>query len=249
MIPKTRRELNTRILQDLGEPVIKVNVAFEQTENAIDDALEYWSQYHHEGQDRSFLKVVITQEMLDTNVVPIPESIFSVLSIVDAKQANKGDNAWMSFEFEMTRDALYDSMKATGGGGMSQFIMTKQYLTDIQDYLKKPLPFDFRMHKHELTIFGNLSQYFSVGSVMLLEVQGYLWKSSYNVWGDDALRKLATAYTKKYWGQNLSKFSGVALPGGQVMNGMAMLQDAQAEIEKQEQYILSLVEPNGIVIM
>lgn len=248
MIPKTRRELNTRILQDLGEPVIKVNVAFEQTENAIDDALEYWSQYHHEGQDRSFLKVVITQEMLDSNVVPIPESIFSVLSIVDAKQANKGDNAWMSFEFEMTRDALYDSMKATGGGGMSQFIMTKQYLTDIQDYLKKPLPFDFRMHKHELTVFGNLSQYFGVGSVMLLEVQGYLWKSSYNVWGDDSLRKLATAYTKKYWGQNLSKFSGVALPGGQVMNGMAMLQDAQAEIEKQEAWILTLVEPNGILI-
>ena len=202
MIPKTRRELNTRILQDLGEPVIKVNVAFEQTENAIDDA----------------------------------------------KQANKGDNAWMSFEFEMTRDALYDSMKATGGGGMSQFIMTKQYLTDIQDYLKKPLPFDFRMHKHELTVFGNLSQYFGVGSVMLLEVQGYLWKSSYNVWGDDSLRKLATAYTKKYWGQNLSKFSGVALPGGQVMNGMAMLQDAQAEIEKQEAWILTLVEPNGILI-
>lgn len=248
MIPKTRNELNIRVLQDLGEPVIKVNVAHEQIENAIDDALEYWSQYHHEGQDRSYLKVVITQEMLDTNIVPIPESVFSVLSIVDARQANRGDNAWMSFEFEMTRDALYDSMKATGGGGMSQFVMTKQYLTDIADLLKNPLPFDFRMHKHELAIFGDLSRYFGVGSVMLLEVMGYLWKSSYNVWGDDALRKLATAYTKKYWGQNLSKFSGVALPGGQVMNGMAILQDAQSEIEKQEQYILSLTEPLGIII-
>lgn len=248
MIPKTRNELNIRVLQDLGEPVIKVNVAHEQIENAIDDALEYWSQYHHEGQDRSYLKVVITQEMLDTNIIPLPESVFSVLSIVDARQSNRGDNAWMSFEFEMTRDALYDSMKATGGGGMSQFVMTKQYLTDIGDLLKNPLPFDFRMHKHELAIFGQLTKYFSVGSVMLLEVQGYLWKSSYNVWGDDALRKLATAYTKKYWGQNLSKFSGVALPGGQVMNGMAILQDAQSEIEKQEQYILSLTEPLGIII-
>ena len=248
MIPKTRNELNIRVLQDLGEPVIKVNVAHEQVENAIDDALEYWSQYHHEGQDRSYLKVVITQEMLDTNVVPLPESVFSVLSIVDAKQTNRGDGAWMSYEFEMTRDAIYDSMKATGGGGMSQFVMKKQYLTDIGDLLKTPLPFDFRMHKHELTIFGQLTKYFGVGSVMLLEVQGYLWKSSYNIWGDDSLRKLATAYTKKYWGQNLSKFSGVALPGGQVMNGMAILQDAQSEIDKQEAWILTLVEPNGIII-
>lgn len=247
MIPNTKLELQTRILQDLGEPVIKVNVAAEQLENAIDDAVAYWSQYHHESQDRSFLKVKITQEMMDTGVIPLPESVFSVLSIVDARTAG-GDESWMSFEFEMTRDALFDSMKATGGGGMSTFVMTKQYLTDIGDLLKTPIPFDFRVHKHELTIFGNLKQYFGVGSTILLEVMGYLWKSSYNIWGDEALRKLATAYTKKYWGQNLSKFSGVQLPGGQTMNGLAILQDAQVEIEKQEQYIFNLSEPTGIII-
>lgn len=247
MIPKTRPELQTRILQDLGEPVIKINVATEQIENAIDDALEFWSHNHHEGQDRSYLKVVITQEMMDTNTIPLPESVFSVLSIVDARTRG-GDESWMSYEFEMTRDALFDSMKATGGGGMSTFVMTKQYLTDIGDLLKNPMPFDFRVHKHELTIFGNLSQYFGVGSTILLEVMGFLWKSSYNVWGDEALRKLATAYTKKYWGQNLSKFSGVVLPGNQTMNGLQILQDAQQEIEKQENYILSLSEPLGIII-
>ena len=247
MIPNTRDELVLRIRQDLGEPVIKVNVAREQIENAVDDALEYWSHYHHEGQDRSFLRVEITKEMLDTGVIPIPESVFSVLSIVDAR-ATGGAESWMSYEFEMTRDALFDSMKATGGSGMSTFVMTKQYLTDIGDLLKNPLPFDFRLHKHELKIFGNLKQYFGVGSSILLEVMGFLYKSSYNVWGDEALRKLATAYTKKYWGQNMSKFSGVALPGGQTMNGLAILQDAQVEIEKQEQYILGLQEPTGIII-
>jgi hypothetical protein len=247
MIPKTRNELKTRILQDLGEPVIKVNVASEQLENAMDDALEFWSQYHHEGQDRSYLRVEITQEMMETNTIPLPESVFSVLSIVDARTRG-GDESWMSYEFEMTRDALFDSMKATGGGGMSTFVMTKQYLTDIGDLLKNPIPFDFRVHKHELTIFGELKQYFGVGATILLEVMGYLWKSSYNVWGDEALRKLATAYTKRYWGQNLSKFSGVVLPGGQTMNGMAIMQDAQQEIEKQEGYILGLQEPLGIII-
>lgn len=249
MLPNTKEELKLRILQDLGEPVIKVNVAEEQIDNAIDDALDFWSIYHHEAQDRSFLKVEITQEMMDTGKIPLPESVFSVLSIVDASGRRKGDNAWMSYEFEMTRDALFDSMKASGGGGMSTFVMRKQYLSDIADLLKNPIPFDFRVHKHELTIFGNMSQYFGVGSVILLEVMGFLWKSSYNVWGDEALRKLATAYTKRYWGQNMSKFSGVALPGGQIMNGMQIYQDAVVEIEKQEGYILELTEPLGIIIM
>lgn len=248
MIPNTKEELRIRILQDLGEPVIKVNVAHEQIDNAIDDAIAYWSQYHHEGQDRSFLKVEITQEMMDTGIIKLPESVFSVLSIVDAHGRARGDNAWMSYEFEMTRDALFDSMKASGGGGVSTFVMTKQYLTDIQDLLKNPIPFDFRTHKGELHIFGNMKNYFGVGSTMLLEVMGYLWKSSYNIWGDEALRKLAIAYTKRYWGQNMSKFSGVALPGGQIMNGMQIYQDALVEIEKQENYILSLSEPLGIII-
>lgn len=247
MIPNNKDELKIRILQDLGEPVIKVNIADEQLENAVDDAVAYWSIYHHESQDRSYLKVQITQEMMDTGVIPLPESVFSVLSIVDARRAG-GDESWMSFEFEMTRDALFDSMKATGGGGMSTFVMTKQYLTDIGDLLKTPIPFDFRVHKHELTIFGNLNQYFGVGSTILLEVMGFLWKSSYNIWGDEALRKLSIAYAKRYWGQNLSKFSGVQLPGGQTMNGAGILADAKDDIEKQESYIFSLQEPTGIII-
>ena len=55
MIPKNKAELILRIKQDLGEPVIKVNIAKEQLENAVDDAIDYWQQYHNESQeDRSY---------------------------------------------------------------------------------------------------------------------------------------------------------------------------------------------------
>ena len=83
---------------------------------------------------------------------------------------------------------------------------------------------------------------------MLVEVMGFLYKSSYNIWGDEALRKLATAYAKKYWGMNLKKFSGVSLPGGTLLNGDAIYNDALLDIEKYENYIFSLQEPLGIVI-
>lgn len=251
MIPKTKMELGQRILQDLGSPVIQINIAEEQIDNAIDDAVEYWSHYHHEGQDRSLIRIPITQEILDTNTVPIPESVFAIYNIVDPQSSKSGDAAWMSYEFEMTRDAIYDSMRPSGGGsggGFSSYVLRKQYLSDIAYLLKKPLPFDFRLHKHELTVFGELSTYYGPGDNIVLDVSGFLWKNSYNVWGDEALRKLATAYAKKYWGQNLSKFTNVSLPSGQTLNGDGILNNALMDIEKQENYILSLAEPLGIII-
>lgn len=248
MIPKNRDELVRRMLEDLGEPVIKVNLAKEQLENAVDDAIDFWQLWHHESQDHTFLRVEITQEMLDNNAVKLPDSVFAVLQIVNPGAGSGGAVSWMSYEFEMTRDAMFDTMKQSGGG-LSSYVMTKQKLADMQHLLIKPLPFDYRYHKRELTVFGNLSDYYSVGSYMLIEVMGFLYKSSHNIWGDQALRKLATAYAKKYWGQNLIKFAGVALPGGTMLNGSEIYQQAMQDIEKAEQHITDLSEPYGIIVM
>ena len=87
MIPQTREQLIQRIKEDLGEPVIQVNISRAQLENAIDDALDYWQQWHHEAQERTYLKIQITQEMLDTNKIPLPESVFSVVNILDPRGA------------------------------------------------------------------------------------------------------------------------------------------------------------------
>lgn len=251
MIPQNKDDLIQRILEDLGYPVIKVNVAQQQLDNAVDDAIAYWQQYHHEAQDRSFLKVVLTADMLAENKIPMPPSVFSVLSIVDPRAS--GSNAgWMSYEFEMTRDAIYDSIRPGGGGfsnSMSTYVMTKQYLSDIKGLINAPIPFDFRMYKGDLYILSNLGSIFKEGDTILIEVMGFLYKESYNIWGDEALRKLATAYAKKYWGMNLKKFSGVALPGGTLLNGDAIYQDALQDIEKYEQYIFGLQEPTSIVLL
>jgi hypothetical protein len=51
------------------------------------------------------------------------------------------------------------------------------------------------------------------------------------------LKKLATAYIKKQWGANMSKFAGMQLPGGITMNGVQIFQDAVAEIKELEEEI------------
>ncbi len=64
MIIKNRKDFETYILQSLGEPVIKVNLAKEQVQNAIDDAVITFQQYHHEGAIRCYLKQIITPSIL-----------------------------------------------------------------------------------------------------------------------------------------------------------------------------------------
>ena len=44
MIPQNKDDLIQRILEDLGYPVIKVNVAQQQLDNAVDDAIAYWQK-------------------------------------------------------------------------------------------------------------------------------------------------------------------------------------------------------------
>ena len=56
-----------------------------------------------------------------------------------------------------------------------------------------------------------------------------------NVWNNEWLREYATSLMKKQWGQNISKYEGVQLPGGITMNGLAIYEQALTELEILEQ--------------
>ena len=45
-VPNTRVTLKEHCLRSLGKPVIDINVDDDQVEDRIDDALQYFAQYH-----------------------------------------------------------------------------------------------------------------------------------------------------------------------------------------------------------
>ena len=51
------------------------------------------------------------------------------------------------------------------------------------------------------------------------------------VYNDSFLKLYLTALIKRQWGQNLSKFKGVKLPGGVEFNAREIYDDAEREIE------------------
>jgi len=59
------------------------------------------------------------------------------------------------------------------------------------------------------------------------------------VWGERWLQNYATAKIKYQWGSNLTKFTGMTLPGGVQFNGEKILNDAKEEIEQYEHEMMS----------
>jgi hypothetical protein len=60
-----------------------------------------------------------------------------------------------------------------------------------------------------------------------------------DAWGDRWLQNYCTAKIKYQWGSNLTKFTGLNLPGGVQFNGEKILDDAAAEIAKMEEEMLN----------
>jgi hypothetical protein len=60
MAVTSRATLTEYALRALGEPVVEINVDDSQLEERIDEALDYWNQYHFDGAERMYLKQKIT---------------------------------------------------------------------------------------------------------------------------------------------------------------------------------------------
>jgi hypothetical protein len=54
--PNSRESFKQYCLRALGAPVLEINVDDDQLEDRIDEALDYWRQYHYDGIQEMYLK-------------------------------------------------------------------------------------------------------------------------------------------------------------------------------------------------
>ena len=58
--PNSRENLKQYCLRNLGKPVIEVNASDDQLEDRIDEALQYFAQFHYDSIRRTYLKYKLT---------------------------------------------------------------------------------------------------------------------------------------------------------------------------------------------
>ena len=78
----------------------------------------------------------------------------------------------------------------------------------------------------------------TAGEFIIIECYRKLDPTTYtDVFNDIYLKRYTTALIKRQWGANLSKFEGVQMLGGVTLNGAAIFEQANADIEKLEEQI------------
>ena len=111
----------------------------------------------------------------------------------------------------------------------------KMHLQLLDDMFAGSRSFTFNRKQNRIHIDVNMDEVFEDGDYVIFEVYRALdpeqWTEIYN---DMFLRRYATALIKRQWGENMKKFGGMQLPGGVVMNGQILYDEAVAEIQQIE---------------
>ena len=84
-----RDDFKTYCLRRLGFPAIEINVDDDQVEDRIDDALQYWQDYHFDGLQKVYYIKAITGSVLTTtaNVAPFIANVSIVVGATSGSQA------------------------------------------------------------------------------------------------------------------------------------------------------------------
>jgi hypothetical protein len=115
--------------------------------------------------------------------------------------------------------------------------MMQQHISMIESKLNGLPQVNFSQYEGKLYIHGEFeTQDVIVGQYIIVEATQLVDPATNtSVYNDKWLKQYTTALIKQQWGQNLSKFEGMQLPGGVTMNGMVILEAANAEVLKLEE--------------
>ena len=239
--PSSKANLIDFCKRKLGHPVIELNLDTDQIDDRIDDAIQYWRDYHNDATQHLYLKHQITSTDITNQYISVSDSILGIVNVFPVTDSDSGSVSMFDLRYQLRLNDLYDFSDVS----ILHYTMVSQHLDLIQDYFEGKAPFDYHRHMDQLHIYMNWATDINVNEYIVIECYKAIDNSA--IYNDPWLKRYATALLKKQWGENLSKFDGITLPGGVTYNGGRILDDANAEIEKLETEIE--VNHGGILTM
>jgi len=233
--PNSRETFKENCLRRLGKPVVEINVDDDQVDDRIDQALSYYHDYHFDGSSRGFLKHIVTADDKTNGYISVSDTnTIGVINMFDIGDATSTNNLF-NVRYQIALNDLYDLSRYD----LVPFYMNFQNIRFIEEILvgKQPL----RFNRHVNRIYVDMDwQKVNVGNYIVFEVYTKVDPNTYtDVWGDRWLLEYATALIQVQWGMNLTKFSGMQLPGGLQFNGDGILTQGMEAKNKLEEEMIS----------
>lgn len=233
-LPTNREEFKAYCLRRLGEPVIQINVADNQVEDRIDDAISFWQEYHFDGTEKTYYKHQITDTDVTNEWIPMPEEITGVTRILKVIGGTSQAAGLFNVEYQFYLNNITD----LSSGSVTNLWVVMENLQFMDQILNGSPIIRFNRHTDRLYIDHNWSK-LTVGNYIIAEAYKVIYDNTYpDMWKDKFLLKYATALIKKQWGEHLVKYNGMQLPGGLTVDGSSIYNDATQTIADLEEEML-----------
>ena len=258
--PSTRSELITYAKRQLGAPVLEINVADEQVEDILDDAIQYFQERHFDGVYPTFLKYEVTEDDIKRgrsrggNTDNVGITTQTATSTIDGQSVSFTFNETSNY-LQVPPDILgitkvfhFDGTNRMASGMFS--LKYQLFLNDVYFYGSTEL-MTYAMTKtyledidHLLTtekqIRFNQRQdrlYLdidwgseTVGNFIVIDCLRAI--DTEQIYNAPFVKRYFTALIKKQWGANLLKFRGTKLPGGIELNGREIYDEGVKELQE-----------------
>ena len=242
----TRQGLIDYCLRRLGSPVTEINVDDEQVSDRIDDAIEFFQEYHFDGVEKVFLKHEIKQVDINNEYLTVEDAVISVLRVLPIPNFNAFQTGFFNEEYQLRLNDLENFQGST----MINWAMSKTNFSLVEHLFGIQPTLLFNRKQNKVYLETDWEKKFDVGTILIIEAYRSLDPTTYTeVYNDMFLKKYATALIKQQWGSNLKKFTGVTLPGGITLDGQTIFSEATEELTKIEEEMNMKYElpPDGYI--
>ena len=164
------------------------------------------------------------------NYIEIPDHVIGINGIF-----RFDDNTITQNMFSISYQIFLNDVYNFSSIEMLTYSMTKEYLETIQFLISpdKKVRYNKRGNRLYLDLDWkgvSKDEYVVIDCFRVLDPS-----ENEKIYNDSFLKKFLTALIKKQWGQNMSKYQGVKLPGGIELNGRQIYEDALRELAEIQQ--------------
>ena len=130
--PNSKATLISYCKRQLGAPVVEINIDADQSDDIIDDALQFFQEYHYDGSLRTYLKHQITTAEIanqrsnsnvtsstsggsdngattwleGNNYIELPESVLAVMKVFSFN--DKKTSSMFDLRYQLRLNDVYD---------------------------------------------------------------------------------------------------------------------------------------------
>ena len=244
-LPQSRDDFKAYCLRALGAPVLQINLDDSQIEDRIDEALNLYADYHYDGTEHVYFKYLVTSQDVINQYITLPDNILGAVRIFDFSILQNAQNPFV-YQFQIAMTDLLSLTSQT----LVPYYMAMQHLQQLEDLFQGQKPVRYNRRTNRFYIDMDWTATNIVDTYLLVDAYQIVDPDEYpKLWSDQWLLTYATQLIKRNWGEVIKRYGNVQLPGGTIMNGQQMWNEADAKIsELRERLIHDYSMPLGFMI-